>query len=136
MHGQESGNAVDPSGKKRGLKALNDAIHAGADLNGTDPQGWTPLFHAAGKGWMEGVMAIVDAGADVNHGSEAAFTALFAAVMSGHLNVVQLLLEAGAEVRDVQGIRLAQHAQGKNREQIITALDGAETRRKPDGTNP
>lgn len=122
---------------KRGdIKALNDAIHTGADINGTDSQGWTPLFHAAHEGWMAGVKAILDAGADVNHGSEAGFTALFSAVISGQFEVVQILLEAGAEVRDVQGIRLAKYAQGMNREQIIAALEGAAPRRKLDGTNP
>ncbi|HKE26136.1 MAG TPA: ankyrin repeat domain-containing protein, partial [Bryobacteraceae bacterium] len=72
-------NAVMPliqAARQGDLKALNDAIHAGADLNGTDSQGWTPLFHAAGRGWTEGVKVIIRAGADVNHGSETGFTAL------------------------------------------------------------
>jgi ankyrin repeat protein len=79
--------------------------------------------------------AIIDAGADVNHGSEAGFTGLFSAVISGHVEAVQVLLEAGAEVRDVQGVRLTGYAQGKNRQQIIVALERATPTRTPDRAN-
>ena len=106
-------------------EALNEAIRSGADLNGTDPQGWTPLFHAAHRGWTEGIKRLIEAGAEVNHGRENGFTALFSAVMNGHLESVQMLLEAGAEVRDVQGVKLTAHAQGKNRQQIVAAIERA-----------
>jgi ankyrin repeat protein len=111
--------------KHRDLVALKDAIRSGADLNKPDSQGWTPLFHAAGKGWTVGMRTIIEAGADVNHGSESGFTALFSAVVSGHLEAVEILLEAGAEVLDVQGIKLKGYAQGKERSQIVAALERA-----------
>jgi|SRR5579862_3424145 len=107
--------------KHRDLVALKKAISSGDDLNGTDCQGWTPLFHAAG--WTEGMKLLIEAGADVNHGREHGFTALFSAVMSGHLRSVQILLEAGALVPD--GGMLTRCAQGKNRLQIIAALERA-----------
>ncbi|MBI2679761.1 MAG: ankyrin repeat domain-containing protein [Candidatus Solibacter usitatus] len=110
------------------LIALRDAIRSGSDLNGTDSQGWTPLFHAAHNGWTEGMQTIIEAGADVNHGSENGSTALFSAVMSGRLAVVELLIEAGAQARNVQGVRLTQWARGKDRGQIIAALERANQR--------
>jgi ankyrin repeat protein len=111
--------------KHRDLVALKDAIRSGADLNEMDSQGWTPLFHAAAKGWAEGMKTIIEAGANVNHGRENGFTALFSAVISGHLEAVEILLEAGADVLDVQGIKLTGHAQGKERTQIVAALERA-----------
>lgn len=110
--------------KHRDLVALKNAIRSGVDLNETDSQGWTPLFHAASKGWTTGMRTIIEAGADVNHGRENGFTALFSAVISGHLQAVEMLLEAGAEVLDVQGIKLKGYAQGNKAPQIIVALCG------------
>jgi ankyrin repeat protein len=111
--------------KYRDLAALNNAIQSGVDLNSADSQGWTALFHAAHRGWREGMRTIIQAGADVNHGSEYGFTALFSAVGSGCLESVQLLVDAGAQVYDVQGGRLTGYAQAKRRAQIIAVLEQA-----------
>jgi ankyrin repeat protein len=110
------------------LFALRGAIRSGANLNEADINGWTPLFHAAGRNWADGMIRMIEAGADVNHGSETGFTALFSAVLSGHLKAVQLLLKAGAQVRDVQGAKLTQYAQGKDKSKIISALERATQR--------
>jgi ankyrin repeat protein len=109
--------------KHRDLTNLKNAISSGAKLDGTDSQGWTPLFHAASNGWTEGMKILIGAGADVNHGRDTGFTALFSAVITGHIEAVLVLLEAGAQVRDVQGIKLVGCAQGKKRQQIIAALE-------------
>jgi len=125
MRNNVSRNALIKAAKKGDLIALKAAIRSGADLNCIDSQGWTPLFHAAGRGWTEGMKIIIAAGADVNHGKETGFTALFSAVTSGHIEAVQVLLDAGAQVRDVQGIKLVGHAQGKKRQEIVAVLERA-----------
>ncbi len=73
----------------------------------------------------EGMKILIEAGADVNHGRDTGFTALFSAVISGQIEGVRVLLEAGAQVRDVQGVKLAGCAQGKQRQQIIAVLERA-----------
>lgn len=103
--------------------ALTDAITSGADLNGTDSQGWTPLFHAAARGWVEGIKILIESGADVNHGQESGFTALFSAVISGHSEAVRVLLAAGASIHRVDGVELVGYAQGEKKPQIVALLD-------------
>jgi ankyrin repeat protein len=114
------------SAAKRGdTLSLRRAMPACADLNGTDSQGWTPLFHAAGHGDTEAVRLLIQAGADVNHGADTGFTALFSAVLSGHVETVFALLDAGARVVPVDGIELRDYAQGKNGPAIVAILDEA-----------
>jgi len=125
-------NPLTKAVKRRDFTALEDAIRSGADLNGVDSMGWTPLFHAAGKGWTNGLRALIQAGAEVNHGIETGFTALYSAVMSGHIGAVQILLDAGAQVQDMQGTTVARHAQGKNRLQVIGLLERATHGEFPD----
>jgi ankyrin repeat protein len=113
---------------------MRKAILSGADLNSKDSQGWTPLFHAAGRGDVEAVKLLIQAGAEVNHGKENGFTALFSAVMSGHVETVHTLLDAGAEVVPVSGIALRGHAmwiESKQRQEaILQLLDAASAARQ------
>jgi hypothetical protein len=96
---------------KRGdVIAVRNSLVEGADLEETDSQGWTPLFHAAHRGDLPMVQLLIGAGVDVNHGSENGFTALFSAVLSGHLEIVRELLHAGAKPFPVQGIALRGYA--------------------------
>jgi uncharacterized protein len=113
MRKNESHRDLIKAAKHCDPTALKHAISSGGELNCTDSQGWTPLFHAASRGWTDGMKILIEAGADINHGRDAGFTALFSAVISGHLEAVRLLLQAGAQVRDVQGVKLAGWAQGK-----------------------
>jgi hypothetical protein len=112
------------------LIALRQAVHSGADLDCTDSQGWTPLFHAAGRGDIEAVKFLVQAGADVK---ENGFTALFSAVGSGRVETVRVLLDAGAEVVPVSGIPLRGYAMSidskQRQEAILKLLDSGSTAR-------
>jgi ankyrin repeat protein len=113
--------------KRSDLVAIRRAVRSGANLNGVDSGGWTPLFHAAHQGNTEAVKLLIQAGADVNHGKETGFTALFSAVLGGHVETVRELLHAGAEIVPVQGIELrgyAIRANSKRHEAILRMLDG------------
>jgi hypothetical protein len=96
--------------KRSDVIAVRERLAEGAQLEETDSQGWTPLFHAAHRGDFPMVQLLIGAGADVNHGSENGFTALFSAVLSGHVEIVKELLRVGAKPAPVQGIALRGYA--------------------------
>jgi ankyrin repeat protein len=124
---------------KRGdLVALREAIRPDTNLNVTDSQGWTPLFHAAHQGSIEALKLLIQAGADVNHGKETGFTALFSAVMSGHVEAVHILLNAGAEIIPVQGIELRGYSirtDSPQHEVILRMLDEHREKQKSSQTD-
>lgn len=86
------------------LAAVNQAIHAGVDLNGDDREfpkgGLTALMYAALSGDIKIVEALTAAGVDVNcHDSRQLpwhKTALMYAVETNQLEIVQHLLQLGA----------------------------------------
>jgi ankyrin repeat protein len=109
---------------KRGDRvAVKRLIGSGANVNGEDNQGWTPLFHAAHRGDVVLIQLLLHAGAEVNRGSGNGFTALFSAVLGGHLEVVRALLESGAKVFKVQGVELRGYARGPELKTIIELLE-------------
>ncbi|KAI5726408.1 hypothetical protein M8J76_002135 [Diaphorina citri] len=83
---------------KHGQTALNILLEAGANINHTDCEGWTPLRSASWGGHSAVVKLLLQSGADVNCSDMGGRTALRAAAWGGHLEVVKLLLAAGAHV--------------------------------------
>jgi ankyrin repeat protein len=78
------------------LPAMRALLAAGADVNGADPTGATPLMHAAAVGSPEAMRLLVDAGANVNATAADGSTALmWATADSGK---VALLLGRGANI--------------------------------------
>jgi ankyrin repeat protein len=77
-------------------------LAAGASVNATLSEGWTPLTLAASLGNLEVVEVMVDAGADLEQarrvGIERQWTPLGWAARRGHRDVVEWLLERGARV--------------------------------------
>ena len=57
--------AISEPQMKDMLKALRSLIKAGAQVNGRDDQGNTPLYYVCCKGWDEAFNLLLDAGADV-----------------------------------------------------------------------
>ena len=60
--------------------------------------GWTPLYSAANKGYLEIVKLLIENGADINKSNNDGWTPLYSAADKGHLEVVKLLIENGADI--------------------------------------
>lgn len=77
---------------------LDNAAFCGADLEGEDELGRTPLIHASGTGRIEDVRFFLVQGADLEAESHAGFGALHAAATTDNAELAVLLLDWGAEV--------------------------------------
>ncbi|KAF4673513.1 Ankyrin Repeat [Perkinsus olseni] len=72
----------------RGLPLCIDAV-----LNQRDKQGWTPLMHAASKGYIDCVQMLLDRRADVNVKAYSGHNALAIAKSSHHDVVIEALVD-------------------------------------------
>lgn len=100
---QELSNAVTANDFDR-VKFL---VEKGADVNGPDPQGWTPLQNAARQRKDAMIKALIELGADVNRADDTGLTPLVAAAMRDHLPSIKVLIENGANIEQPgpQGFR-------------------------------
>ena len=79
------------------VSALDKALAAGADPNARGRRGWTPLMHAADKGYKLLVPPLLKAGAKPDIQAADGATALFIAALHGRSGIVELLMKAGAD---------------------------------------
>ncbi|KAE8685212.1 putative sugar transporter [Hibiscus syriacus] len=79
------------------VNGIKSCIDEGANVNGKDQNGWTPLHRAAFKGKMEGVRALLGYGGEVNVFDKNGYTPLHCAVEAGHVEVTLLLIGHGAK---------------------------------------
>ena len=107
--GQEPGPTKSPAARARpdalhraaqqgDGNSLKAALDAGADVNGRDGRGWTPLMHAANKGYPLLVEPLLAARADPDIRASDGATALFMAALHGHTEIIELLMRAGADI--------------------------------------
>ncbi len=73
-------------------------LSGGVAVDGRDRRGWTPLMHAANKGYVLLVETLLKAGAAPDIRAPDGATALFMAVMNGHPEAIALLMRAGASI--------------------------------------
>jgi hypothetical protein len=90
-------------------------LAAGADVNQTNADGYTPLHFAAEGGHVEAVHALLDGGAAVDQANQYGVTPLFIAAFHGRVEVIRTLLDRGANINQA-------NARGK------TPLDAANTK--------
>ena len=134
--GQGRGEAARPSAKaappdalhraaKLGnLDGLKAALAAGADVNARDDRGWTPLMHAANRGYTLLIEPLLAAKADLDVRGKAGATALFIAVANRRTEIITLLVKAGADVsiKGPKGKTAVDVAQMSGDAAIISAL--------------
>jgi ankyrin repeat protein len=98
--------------KSGNLTAIQLAMEKGAEINGADIDGKTPLMWAAYTGQYSAVTALLAAGADMQARDKMGWTALHAAAWARRAPVVSLLLENGAaaDAKDLDDRTALMHA--------------------------
>lgn len=84
---------------KNDTAAAKALIDAGADVNGKDNLGRTPLHMAAFHGHLKLSGLLLDHGAEIDAKDHVGMTPLHAAVLSGGRQEVQLLLDRKADIK-------------------------------------
>ncbi len=80
------------------VKLATLLLDQGADVNGKDKDGSTPIHYTASYGRANVATLLLDRGADVNGKNNRGWTPTHYAAWNGHADVVALLLDRGAEV--------------------------------------
>jgi ankyrin repeat protein len=81
-----------------GAEVARALLEKGAEPNGADIAGRTPLMSAASEGNMETMRLLIEKGANVNAATTAGVTALMDAARSHNHFAVKLLMDNGADV--------------------------------------
>ncbi|XVE73223.1 hypothetical protein DITRI_Ditri11bG0099800 [Diplodiscus trichospermus] len=91
------GDALNRAARIDNVNGIKSCLAEGANVNGKDQNGWTPLHRAAFKGRMESVKVLLNHGAQVNLVDDNGYTPLHCAVEAGHVEVALLLIAHGAK---------------------------------------
>ncbi|XVF72512.1 hypothetical protein PTKIN_Ptkin12aG0127000 [Pterospermum kingtungense] len=100
------GDALNRAARIDNVNGIKSCLAQGANVNGKDQNGWTPLHRAAFKGRIESVKVLLNHGAQPNLVDDNGYTPLHCAVEAGHVEVALLLIAHGAKanVKCLQGV--------------------------------
>ncbi|PPD93947.1 hypothetical protein GOBAR_DD09048 [Gossypium barbadense] len=100
------GDALHRAARIGDVNGMKCCISEGANMNGKDQNGWTPLHRAAFKGKTECVRALISYGGDINGVDNNGYTPLHRAVEAGHVETALVLIGHGAKanVKCLKGI--------------------------------
>jgi hypothetical protein len=119
-------------GRRQTARMLLDR---GADVDGTNSLGRTPLMFASIYGFVDLATWLLDAGANPNivPMDDMGWPALIAAAQRGHTDVVTVLLHHGADagVRDLQGRTALDWAKAERHRDVVRVLEDAVRRDAP-----
>ena len=106
------------------INAVRKLIREGANVNGKNSGGRTPLHEAVRDGLTDIVNVLIDNGADVNATNSFGGTALHYAVRFEHNDIVRILIEAGADVNvaDNKGVTPLHEAAGDGNAVLVNIL--------------
>ena len=95
----------------------------GADVNGPDIYGWTPLLFAAKTGAIGLIQMLLEVNANIDLQDETGNTALLIASARGHVNAVRILLNRQASLKpDNNGFNCLDVAIENQQEDVIMAI--------------
>ncbi|XWS31642.1 hypothetical protein CRYUN_Cryun23aG0093900 [Craigia yunnanensis] len=100
------GDTLNRAARIDNVNGIKSSLAEGANVNGKDQNGWTPLHRAAFKGRIESVKVLLNHGAQVNLVDDNEYTPLHCAVEAGHVQVALLLIAHGAKanVKSLKGM--------------------------------
>lgn len=115
---------LHPAASAGDVKALRALLSAGADVNATDREGYTPLMRATAAAKPAAMRALLEAGADPNRAARDGERALGLAMLYGTPAAVELLLQQGADVRyaDANGDTPLMTAYGYGSPRVVELL--------------
>ena len=121
---QEATAAVFQAAEEGNAEAVKMLLSAGANVNGRDAAGWTPLLRAAVGGHLAAGKILIEAGADVNAANPDGNTPLMGAALAGNRELVELLLQKGAkpDVKNQKGMTALAFAQQKGNNEVVAML--------------
>ena len=111
------------------IEAVKRHLAAGANVNGKDDLGRTPLYRAAYNGHTEIAVLLLDGGADADVRDANGWTPLHGAAYKGHLEIVAALLakKAAVNAKDVDGDTPLDWAKNKPEIAALLRKDGGKT---------
>ena len=100
------GNVLHRAARVDDIHGMKTCLAEGANVNGRDQNGWTPLHRAAFKGRVESVKLLLNNGAQVDVVDDAGYTPLHCAVEMRHVQVALALIAHGAKanVKSLKGV--------------------------------
>ncbi|TFG99422.1 MAG: ankyrin repeat domain-containing protein [Candidatus Thorarchaeota archaeon] len=137
--GEKADSTLLEASENGNIKAAEQALEEGANVEVVDDRGMKPIHWASFRGHCDIVRILIDKGANVNGTNSALWTPIMHASLERHEEIVKLLLEKGADINSktsVSGTALM-FASGKGHLEVVKILldSGADPTIEIDGTD-